>query len=46
MSKMTPEKAIEDGKAEKVALPKSVPYIIVNVFFERFSTGGITGEGV
>jgi hypothetical protein len=46
MSKMTVEKKIDDGKAEKVKLPKSVPYIIVNVFFERFSTGGITGEHV
>lgn len=31
-------------KVGKIPFPKSVPYVVVIVFFERFSTGGILGE--
>lgn len=31
------------GDASKT--PKSVKFIVCSVFLERFSTGGITGEG-
>lgn len=44
MTKLGEEKVENNDKAEKIPSPKSVPYVLCNVFAERFSTGGITGE--
>lgn len=38
---------IESGMSEKTQLrkfPKSVPFILTNIFLERMSTGGIFGK--
>lgn len=40
---------VESGKVEKVAkgtYPKSMGFILSNVFFERFCSGGIIGESL
>jgi hypothetical protein len=44
MSKQIGEKVSDIDKVGKIPFPKSVPFVVVNVFFERFSTGGILGE--
>jgi solute carrier family 15 oligopeptide transporter 1 len=48
MSRVAVEK-VESGKVSEscessLKYPKSVPFILVNVFFERFCSGGILGE--
>lgn len=46
MSKVTVEKVElgSDRKTLRGKFPKSVPFILCNVFFERFCSGGIFGE--
>lgn len=47
MTKQSEEKVIDSqtkSQDESDKSPKSVKFILLNIFFERFSSAGITGE--
>lgn len=41
------EESVSDfeSKQESKKRPKALPFILFNVFIERFCTGGVSGEG-
>lgn len=46
MTEETTEKVNDDDESKKSPMPKAVPFILINVFLERFSTGGILGDKI
>lgn len=44
MTKQIEEKVKGSDAVAELKAPRAVPFILSNIFLERFSTGGITGE--